>query len=113
MSSAEAVDLEPLPKDADRPGKAKLGAVNEVTIAVGQRPDQYVTVPVTLLEGLNKLVVNGRIVEFRKAGNGREVLMSCMNSKSRKPANWHFVFNKDAKRTFRITEGRLVRVVWE
>ncbi len=88
-------------------------AVNEVTIAVGQRTAQYITMPATLLEGLNKLIVNGRIEEFRKAGDGREVLMSCMNSKSRKPSNWHFVFDKDTRRVFRVTEGRLVTLVWE
>lgn len=96
----------------ENPSHNRPAQLNELTISLGQKTDQYITLPVSLMESLNKLVVNGRVVEFRKAGDGREVLMSCMASRVRKPAAWSFVFDKDARRVFRQTEGRLVTVVW-
>ncbi len=79
---------------------------------MGKRLDQYVVVPVTVLQILDKLTINGRVFEFRKAGDGRQVLMSCMASKARYPASWSFVFDKEVRRCFRIKEGVLTSVVW-
>ncbi len=105
-----------IPANAVHAGAAELGArpgaLSEVTIRTGLPRDCYVTVPVQVLTTLNKLVLDGRVYEFRKFEEGIEALMWVRASQARSQKAWQFVFNREAQRVWRYTEvGGLVNVV--
>ena len=80
--------------------------VSEITVQVGKRTDQYITLPITVLDRLNKLIIDGQLLEFRKTVPGTEVLMRCLERRRSKADAWSYVFDQESRRVFRtVNEG--------
>ncbi len=89
--------------------------VNEATLLLGTRPENYITVPVTILTDLNRIIVDGTVLEFRKGraiAAGVQALMRCRASHVRYGKQWTFVEDKDGRRIFRSTKQGLTTVEW-
>lgn len=87
-------------------------AVNEAKLQLGPRTDDYFILTVTTLARLGKLVIDGKMVEFRKVGTGPEVLSISPTRKDQRKADWRPIEDKDARRVFRTCEAGVVNVFW-
>lgn len=88
--------------------------INEATVFLGQRNDRYLTLPVSILESLNVLQLDGVTLQFRKPVLGdREVLMrSRTRTDMRRKAGWQYVEDKDARRIVRYVDRGITHVEW-
>lgn len=112
MSSVALSDnVAQVPKNS---GITKLTTVNEATFLVGKRLDEYVTLPVAILAELNKLVLNGLVVEFRGLPGGlHQFLMVCSARLTGKRSSWRYVVDKEGRRLVRTQiVGEPVEVLW-